>query len=229
MKRLIKRFLLKRKGIICDKKSDVNFNMIKTDSPQSKIVNSSIVIKSMGGGCYIEHVVGYGNIELGRYVSISGPGVILHSEMGSIKIGAFSSIAANVSIQEYNHNYNRPTTFAMQYNLFGEKFSNDVITKGDIIIEEDVWIGSNVVILSGVTIGRGSIVGAGSIVTKSTPRYSIVAGNPAKVIRMRFDEQVIQKLEDTKWWTWSDDKIHMNKPFFTNDVVNFDFDKIKLF
>ena len=65
----------------------------------------------------------------------------------------------------------------------------------DITIEDDVWIGSRAIILKGVTIGRGSIVGAGAVVTKSTPPYSIVAGNPAKMVKVRFTESEIQEHE----------------------------------
>ena len=87
--------------------------------------------------------------------------------------------------------------------IYRDNLKSDYISKGNVIIEEDVWIGSNAVILSGVRIGRGGVVAAGSIVTKNVPRYSIVAGNPAKVIKYRFDEETIRKLESSEWWHWS--------------------------
>jgi serine acetyltransferase len=70
-----------------------------------------------------------------------------------------------------------------------------------IEIGNDVWIGQNAIILSGVNkIGDGAVIGAGSIVTKDVPDFAIVAGNPAKVIRCRFDEAVIRKLKEERWW-----------------------------
>ena len=79
--------------------------------------------------------------------------------------------------------------------------------KGDIIIENDVWIGANSTIMSGIRIGNGSVVAAGSTVTKDIPPYSIVAGNPAKVVKKRFTEDQIEKLLEISWWEWEEQKI----------------------
>ena len=87
------------------------------------------------------------------------------------------------------------------------------------VIEDDVWIGSNSVILSGVKIGRGAVIGAGSIVTKNVPKYAIVAGNPAKVIKMRFNDEEISKLEKLKWWEWSYDRIKENADFLKDNFI----------
>jgi acetyltransferase-like isoleucine patch superfamily enzyme len=133
-------------------------------------------------------------------------------------IGAFCSIASNVIIQSYDHNFHRPTSYFIS-TLFFNEHSNDTISKGDIIIEDDVWIGSNSVILGGVKIGRGTVIGAGSIVTKNIPPYSIVVGNPARVIKQRFNIKQIEKLEELKWWTWGRAEIIKNHDFFKNDVI----------
>lgn len=69
-------------------------------------------------------------------------------------------------------------------------------------IGNDVWIGCNAIVLSGVNIGNGAIIAAGAVVTKDVPPYSIVAGNPAKVIKYRFDDGLIQKLQDLQWWEY---------------------------
>ncbi|MEO4948345.1 CatB-related O-acetyltransferase, partial [Bacteroides uniformis] len=79
--------------------------------------------------------------------------------------------------------------------------------------------GSNSVILSGVKIGRGAVIGAGSIVTKNVPKYAIVAGNPAKVIKMRFNDEEISKLEKLKWWEWSYDRIKENADFLKDNFI----------
>ena len=95
-------------------------------------------------------------------------------------------------------------------------------TKGNVIIGNDVWIGMNVFILSGVTIGDGAVVGAGALVSKDVPPYAIVGGNPAKIIRYRFDPQTIKKLLSIAWWNWSDDEIIKAMPFLlSNDISSF--------
>jgi len=121
-------------------------------------------------------------------------------------------------MQEYYHKYDRVSSFYMNHYFFNTSFKYDIVSKGDIIIEDDVWIGSNSVILSGVKIGRGSIIGAGSVVTKNIPAYSIAVGNPAKVIKKRFSEQIINELEEIKWWSWSEVKIRQNKEFFNKKI-----------
>ncbi len=215
LKQLIKFLFFRKKGLDIDFKSSLNRSVIFSDSfVNGYIRNSNLQISKLGNGCYIENANSYGNIELGEHVSISGLGTVLHSVIGKIKIGNYCSIAQNVSIQEFNHNYNNISTSALNFFFFTKQFKDDVVSKGDIVIEDDVWIGSNVVILSGVTIGRGCVIGAGSVVTKSIPSYSIVVGNPARILKKRFNVEEISKLEESKWWTWTDEEIKKNKFFF---------------
>ncbi|KQW97670.1 CatB-related O-acetyltransferase [Flavobacterium sp. Root420] len=161
----------------------------------------------------------FGNVVLNKYVSVSGPSTRICAEVNKVTIGSFSSIASNVIIQEFYHNYNLPTTYNILNNYFGLK-SKPIFTlsKGDIQIGEDVWVGSNSVILSGVKIGRGAIVGAGSIVTKNVEPYSIVGGNPAVRIKMRFSPETITRLENMRWWTWDFETMNKNKEFFSENV-----------
>jgi virginiamycin A acetyltransferase len=79
--------------------------------------------------------------------------------------------------------------------------------KGDTIVGNDVWIGMDATIMPGVTIGDGAIIGARSVVTNDVEPYTIVGGNPAKVIRKRFDPQIIEKLLEIRWWNWPQEKI----------------------
>jgi hypothetical protein len=80
---------------------------------------------------------------------------------------------------------------------------NSVVrTKGDITIGNDVWIAGDAKILSGVTIGDGAVIGANSLVAKDVPAYAIYAGNPARLIRMRFSDEDIKTLEELRWWDW---------------------------
>ena len=83
-------------------------------------------------------------------------------------------------------------------------------SKGDIVVGNDVWFGYESLILPGVHIGDGAIIGARAVVTKDVPAYSVVAGNPARVVKMRFDDAIIQELLKIKWWDWPVEKITRN-------------------
>lgn len=126
-----------------------------------------------------------------------GP-LTVHSSGASgegLEIGNYVSIASGVKfILGGNHNTNTFTTFPHKYMTWGQGV--EATSKGPIIVHDEVWIGTDSMILSGVTLGKGSIVAAGSVVTKSVPAYSIVGGNPAKVIKYRFDEEIISQIKD---------------------------------
>lgn len=162
----------------------------------------------------------FGKVHIGRYTSISGPATRISSHKNAITIGSFCSIASGVVIQEYFHNIQRATSYNILSNIFNDRSeTRQVISKGPVIIEDDVWIGSNAVILSGVKIGRGAVIGAGAIVTKDVGNYSIVGGNPAKLIRKRFSDATIDLLENSFWWEWDMDKIVREKEFFSKEYI----------
>ena len=146
--------------------------------------------------------------------------------MRLLKIGKFCSIANDVQIfLGGNHRIDWITTYPFSVlNSWPEAkdIKGHPCTKGDVIIGNDVWIGRKTLILSGVTIGDGAIVGARSVVTKDVAPYSIVAGNPAKLIRKRFDEKTIEKLLEIKWWDWNLEKIKKNLPLLlSNNIEQF--------
>ena len=120
-------------------------------------------------------------------------------------IGKFCQIAAEVEfvMNGANHQMNAVSTFPF-YTLEGWEMEppspGDLPLKGDTVIGNDVWIGQNAVILPGVRIGDGAIIGANSVVGKDVEPYTIVAGNPAKVLRKRFDDELIDLLLAFKWW-----------------------------
>ncbi len=95
--------------------------------------------------------------------------------------------------------------------------------KGDILVGNDVWIGYDCLIKGGVTIGDGAIIATRSVVVKDVPPYSIVGGNPAKVIKMRFDEATIKRLLAIAWWNWDIEKITKNLPI----ICNLDVDQLE--
>ena len=113
-----------------------------------------------------------------------------------------------------NHRMNSVTTYP--FNIMGggwEQFTpciDELPLKGDTVIGNDVWIGQNVTVMPGVHIGDGAIIAANSVVTKDIPAYSIAGGNPCRVIRRRFDDELIEYLLDLKWWNWDADRIFKN-------------------
>lgn len=113
-------------------------------------------------------------------------------DYGHISIGNYCSIANNTYfICGGEHDLQKLSSFP--FSFFYER-KRDSISKGPILIDDDVWIGFSSIILSGVHIGQGAVVAAGSVVTKDVPPYAIVGGNPAKVIRFRFDNEIIKSL-----------------------------------
>lgn len=96
-------------------------------------------------------------------------------------------------------------------------------SKGDTVIGNDVWLGHESVVMPGVTIGDGSIIGARSVVTKDVPPYSIVGGNPAKIIRKRFPDAVIDKLLSIQWWDWDYATITAHIP----EIIGADIEKLQ--
>jgi len=102
----------------------------------------------------------------------------------------------------------------------GKEITGHPKTKGDVIIGSDVWIGTESLILSGVTIGDGAVIGARAVVAKDVPPFSVVVGNPAKIIKKRFDDQTIEKLLDIKWWLWPDSRISKAIPLLLSDDIS---------
>lgn len=139
-------------------------------------------------------------------------------------IGAFTSIANGVVLGGARHPMEwvgmSPVFYAGSDSVKA-KFSEHLLTKPpEVNVGNDVWIGRAAIVLGGVTIGDGAVVGAGSVVTKSVPPYAIVAGNPARVIRYRFEERVVRELEAIQWWHFTEDRLRDLGDCF-NDVERF--------
>jgi chloramphenicol O-acetyltransferase type B len=123
-----------------------------------------------------------------------------------IKTGSFCSFASNIWIFiDGNHQINTFSTYPFN-RLFPEVPLNNW-GKENPVIGNDVWIGRDVVIYSGVTIGDGAVIAGQSVITKSVPPYAVVAGNPARIVKYRFDEQTIRDLLAVRWWNLPDDFI----------------------
>jgi acetyltransferase-like isoleucine patch superfamily enzyme len=148
------------------------------------------------------------NSFVGRY-SYIGPGTIF----GDVRIGRFCSIASDFSIISGDHPLNYLSTHPFAYNneLFGDdpeyrnidfKINRPMPNPSPPLeIGNDVWIGNRAIILGKVrSIGNGAVIGAGAVVTKDVPAYAVVGGNPARILKYRFDKATICKLEDLRWW-----------------------------
>ena len=122
-----------------------------------------------------------------------GIAVLNYNDFYKLTIGNFCSIATDVMfILDADHYTNHISTFPFKVKLLGEK--QEGVSKGDIIVDDDVWIGYGATIMSGVHIGQGAVVAAGAVVTKDVPPYAIVGGVPAKVIKYRFEPEMIEEL-----------------------------------
>lgn len=147
-------------------------------------------------------------------------------------IGKFCQIAAGVEfvMNGANHQMNAVSTFPF-YTLEGWDMkppaASDMPFKGDTVIGNDVWIGQNATILPGVHIGDGAIIGANSVVASDVEPYSIVVGNPVKLIRYRFDGELTSLLLKFKWWDKPVEEINALIPLLTNSDLEFVKNKIR--
>lgn len=162
----------------------------------------------------------------GKY-TYGSPKILWNNKDAKLTVGNFCSIAANVNIYlGGNHRIDWVTTYPFGH-IHKNKFNNfDGVghpsTRGDVIIGNDVWIGSDVTIMSGVTIGDGAVIANNSHVVKDVEAYSLVGGNPAKLIKYRFASEQIEQLLKIKWWYWDDDKINKFTTLLCdNDIDNF--------
>lgn len=141
-------------------------------------------------------------------------------------IGNFCAIARGVEfvMNGANHRMDCATTYPfyiMGRDLGGAiaPVSDKLPHKGDTVVGNDVWIGQNVTIMPGVNIGDGAIIGTNSTVASDIPPYSIAAGNPARVIRKRFDDETIQLLEQLQWWNLPIEEIDNLIPVLSNPDI----------
>jgi virginiamycin A acetyltransferase len=147
-------------------------------------------------------------------------------------IGKFCQIASGVEfiMNGANHQMNCVSTFP--FYLF-ERWTENVPSldkmplKGDTVIGNDVWIGQNVTILPGVKVGDGAIIGAKSVVGSDVGPYSIAIGNPAKVMRKRFDDELIELMLKLKWWDFPVEKINELIPLLHSDDLEYVKERMK--
>ena len=172
---------------------------------------------------FLKHFVKAENLFIGDYTYFddkkNGPeqfeeqNVLYNYHPSKVKlvIGKFCAIAAETKfLMTGDHKLDAISTYP--FPIFGQGWEHaydisGLSVKGDILVGNDVWFGYDSFIKNGVSIGNGAIIAAKAVVVKDVPAYSIVTGNPAKVVKMRFDDPTIARLEKMAWWDWPIEKI----------------------
>ena len=179
----------------------IKYGVARVLNRKPSAIRGSIIDKkaSIGNGAQIV------NCNIGKYTYIYGTSVV------NADVGAFCSIAAGSAIGGGSHPTDWVSSSPVFYkgrNVLKTNFSkNEYIEFKKTTIGNDVWIGAKCFIKGGVTIGNGAVIGMGSVVTKDVPPYEIWAGDPAKCIRKRFDDETIEKLSNLEWWNLPDEKL----------------------
>ncbi len=131
------------------------------------------------------------------------------------RIGRYCSFASGVTVFNANHPLERPSLHPFFYNPVLGVVKRETIERRGLTVGHDVWVGRNALITPAVrNIGNGAVVGAGAVVTRDVPPYAVVAGNPARIIRFRFSEEVQQRLEHSRWWEKSIEELSLDADAF---------------
>jgi acetyltransferase-like isoleucine patch superfamily enzyme len=177
------------------------------------IIGLAKLFITKGPDKFMNHNPSYAKYAVGDYTY--GYPDVLDSNIGpTLKVGKFCSFAYGVRILlSAEHQISSISTYPFNVFWGGEK---GPASKGDVVIGNDVWVGYGAIILSGVHIGDGAVVGAGAIVTSDVPPYAIVVGNPARVVKYRFEPSSIDYLLRIRWWDWPIHKIRKWRPMLTD-------------
>jgi acetyltransferase-like isoleucine patch superfamily enzyme len=172
---------------------------------------------------HLERLARRHGYDIGEF-SYGRPKVRFPGSGRKLTIGRYCSIADKVEILlGGNHRIDWATTypFSALPEIWPSAPRSEAYhsSRGDVVIGHDVWLGSGAVILSGVTVGHGAVVAAHALVTKDVPPYAVVGGNPAKVIRYRFDEATVAALLDTAWWDLPRNEVASLIPLLQSDRV----------
>ncbi|MGD8325673.1 MAG: CatB-related O-acetyltransferase [Sphingomonadales bacterium] len=184
-------------------------------------------IKGQERVCFLKNFITRPDIQVGDYSYYDDPNgayqfqnenvLYLFEGSGvSLKIGKYCALATGVKfiMDGANHRMDGPSTypFPVMGGAWGQHMElvMGLPRRGDTIVGHDVWMGYESLIMPGVTIGHGAIISSRAVVTQDIPPYAVALGNPAKVVKMRFDEDEIARLLDIAWWDWPIEKITAN-------------------
>lgn len=189
---------------------------------------------------FLKPLVKNPNIVIGEYTYYDDPEGPEHFEAkcvlyhfpfvgDKLVVGKFCALARGVRfiMNGANHQISGFSTYP--FYIFGNGWEavtpqpSDLPYKGDTVIGSDVWLGYEVMVMPGVKIGDGAIVAARSVVTKDVPPYAVVGGNPARVVKQRFPDEVVAELLAIRWWDWQVDKISRN----LHAIVGADLDALR--
>lgn len=176
------------------------------------------------------------NVEIGAYTYYDDPegpeaflrNVLYHYEFTGdrLRIGRFCALATGTSflMNGGNHRTTAPSTYP--FLIFGGAWAGrfdgeaEFPGRGDTVVGNDVWTGWKSTILPGVTVGDGAIVAARAVVSRDVPPYAVVAGNPARVVRMRYGPRDVERLLRLRWWDWDAQRITLNIPAISGGDVD---------
>lgn len=180
--------------------------------------------------CFIKNIVKAPNVFIGDYTYYDDPSGPLDFEKQNILfnwpqfgdkliIGKFCQIASGVKFIMGSANHRINSISAYPFNVFGGIWEENTPPhlsqlpfKGDTVIGNDVWFGRESVIMPGVKIGDGAIIAAYSVVAKDVPPYTVAGGNPARIIKKRFDDELIRLLQEFKWWDFPPEQLAKTLP-----------------
>lgn len=147
-------------------------------------------------------------------------------KVGTVTVGKFCSIAGGVTAILVGHNLSLISTYPFVSREFRGMWKPDPdlwalhpVVK-DVVIGNDVWIGQDAILVGGCTIGDGAVIGSGAVVAGCVLPYSVVIGNPARLLRMRFNDTIIDALLRIRWWDWPVDKIRANVSLIASDSID---------
>ena len=200
--------------------------------PLRKCLNNTMslflwCLKCTARGVRIAHGVTLSKTKLSDYANIAHHAELSDAVVGkrtsvgrytkvrNADIGSYCSISWDVTIGAVGHPMDHPSTHAFSYrSQFGIVDANIDLGHERVKIGNDVWVGCGAIIMPGVQVGDGAVIGAGSVVTKNVAPYSIVSGVPARHMKLRFEPEMIARLEELRWWDWDDDRLKECITFF---------------
>ncbi len=196
--------------------------------------NTAFPLKGYDRLCFLKNVVKNPNIVVGDYTYYDDFEDVHNFEKNvkylfdfvgdKLIIGKFCMIASDVTFIMNGANHLTQAVSSYPFAVFGHGWEGAMQgksypTKGDTVVANDVWIGHKATIMPGVKVGNGAIIAAHSVVTKDVPDYAVVGGNPAQLIRKRFNETEINRLLELQWWNWPIEKITANLSALTANEV----------